>query len=215
MEQSYGQFLANQKDKRRSPGYVRSSMRWARSGGARPFCISREPADTSRTKPRFDALMVARTEPTSPSIPSTRQACASTARKPSSVRTSRSLASRARRRHSHDSRTRRRLERQEQMLTSRPTAVLGRLAKETGGFLLENTNDLGAGVARMKVERTTVLSAGLSVDERRARRHVSKDHREGETVEGDVPRALGVCRRREVASRHVIVIRRAPCLRRS
>ena len=48
------------------------------------------------------------------------------------------------------------LERQEQMLTSRPTAVLGRLAKETGGFLLENTNDLGAGVARMKLERTTL-----------------------------------------------------------
>jgi VWFA-related protein len=47
------------------------------------------------------------------------------------------------------------LERQEQMLTSRPGAVLGRLAKETGGFLLENTNDLGAGVARMQQERTT------------------------------------------------------------
>lgn len=47
------------------------------------------------------------------------------------------------------------LERQEQMLTSRPSAVLGRLAKETGGFLLENTNDLGAGVARMQQERTT------------------------------------------------------------
>jgi VWFA-related protein len=47
------------------------------------------------------------------------------------------------------------LERQEQMLSSRPTAVLGRLSKETGGFLLENTNDLGAGVARMQQERTT------------------------------------------------------------
>jgi VWFA-related protein len=47
------------------------------------------------------------------------------------------------------------LEEQEQMLSSRPTAVLGRLAKETGGFLIENTNDLGAGVARMQQERTT------------------------------------------------------------
>jgi VWFA-related protein len=47
------------------------------------------------------------------------------------------------------------LEKQEEMLTSRPTAVLGRLAKDTGGFLLENTNDLGAGVARMQQERTT------------------------------------------------------------
>ena len=47
------------------------------------------------------------------------------------------------------------LERQEQILTSRPTAALGRLAKETGGFLLENTNNLAAGVARMQQERTT------------------------------------------------------------
>ena len=34
-------------------------------------------------------------------------------------------------------------------------AVLGRLAKETGGFLLENTNDLAAGVARMQQDRTS------------------------------------------------------------
>jgi VWFA-related protein len=47
------------------------------------------------------------------------------------------------------------LERQEQVLSSRPAASLGRLAKETGGFLLENTNDLAAGVARMQQERTT------------------------------------------------------------
>jgi VWFA-related protein len=47
------------------------------------------------------------------------------------------------------------LERQNDLLNSRPGAVLGRLAKDTGGFLLENTNDLGAGVARMQRERTT------------------------------------------------------------
>jgi VWFA-related protein len=47
------------------------------------------------------------------------------------------------------------LDKQEEMLNSRPTAVLGRLAKDTGGFLVENTNDLGAGVARMQRERTT------------------------------------------------------------
>ena len=47
------------------------------------------------------------------------------------------------------------LERQEQILSSRAGAVLGRLAKETGGFLLDNTNNLGAGVARMHQERTT------------------------------------------------------------
>lgn len=46
------------------------------------------------------------------------------------------------------------LERQSQMLSS-GTAVLGRLAKETGGFLLQNTNDLAAGVARMQQERST------------------------------------------------------------
>jgi VWFA-related protein len=47
------------------------------------------------------------------------------------------------------------LERQEQMLVSRPTAVFGRLAKETGGFLVENTNNLTAGVGRMQHERST------------------------------------------------------------
>jgi VWFA-related protein len=52
------------------------------------------------------------------------------------------------------------LENQEQILSSRPTAVLGRLAKETGGFLLDNTNDLSAGVARMQMERTTYYLLG-------------------------------------------------------
>jgi VWFA-related protein len=52
------------------------------------------------------------------------------------------------------------LENQEQLLSSRPTAVLGRLAKDTGGFLVENTNDLSAGVARMQQERTTYYLLG-------------------------------------------------------
>jgi VWFA-related protein len=52
------------------------------------------------------------------------------------------------------------LERQEQILSSRAGAVLGRLAKETGGFLLENTNDLAAGVARMQQDRTTYYLLG-------------------------------------------------------
>jgi VWFA-related protein len=47
------------------------------------------------------------------------------------------------------------LEQQSEMLSSRPAAILGLLAKETGGFLLENTNNLAAGVARMQQERTT------------------------------------------------------------
>jgi VWFA-related protein len=52
------------------------------------------------------------------------------------------------------------LERQEQLLSSRPSAALGRLAKETGGFLIENTNNLAAGVARMQQERTTYYLVG-------------------------------------------------------
>lgn len=47
------------------------------------------------------------------------------------------------------------LERQDQLLSSSPAAALGRLAKDTGGFLLDNTNNLAAGVARMQQERTT------------------------------------------------------------
>lgn len=52
------------------------------------------------------------------------------------------------------------LEQQEQNLSSRPAAVLGRLASETGGFMIDNTNDLGKGVARMQVERTTYFLLG-------------------------------------------------------
>jgi VWFA-related protein len=53
------------------------------------------------------------------------------------------------------------LERQDQLLVSRPTAILGRLAKDTGGFLIENTNDLSAGVARMQRERSTYYLLGF------------------------------------------------------
>jgi len=52
------------------------------------------------------------------------------------------------------------LEKQEQMLSSRPASTLGRLANETGGFMIDNTNDLGKGVARMQVERTTYYLLG-------------------------------------------------------
>ena len=52
------------------------------------------------------------------------------------------------------------LEQQEQALSSRPAAALGRLANETGGFLIDNTNDLGKGVARMQVDRTTYYLLG-------------------------------------------------------
>jgi VWFA-related protein len=52
------------------------------------------------------------------------------------------------------------IERQSDLLSSRPAAVLGRLAKETGGFLIDNTNDLTSGFARMQQERTTYYLVG-------------------------------------------------------
>ena len=52
------------------------------------------------------------------------------------------------------------LEKQEEALSSRPASVLGRLANDTSGFFVDNTNDLGKGVARMQVERTTYYLLG-------------------------------------------------------
>lgn len=47
------------------------------------------------------------------------------------------------------------LERQSDVLSSRIALALGRLANETGGFVIDNTNNLTAGFARMQQERTT------------------------------------------------------------
>jgi VWFA-related protein len=52
------------------------------------------------------------------------------------------------------------LEQQEKLLSSKPSAALGRLAKDTGGFLIENTNNLGAGFARMQRDRSTYYLLG-------------------------------------------------------
>jgi VWFA-related protein len=52
------------------------------------------------------------------------------------------------------------LERQEQLVSSGARAALGRLAKETGGFLLENTNNLSAGIPRIQQERTNYYLLG-------------------------------------------------------
>jgi VWFA-related protein len=52
------------------------------------------------------------------------------------------------------------LEKQEEVLSSRPGSSLGRLANETGGFLTDNTNNLAKGVARMQIERTTYYLLG-------------------------------------------------------
>jgi VWFA-related protein len=50
------------------------------------------------------------------------------------------------------------IERQSDLLSSHVS--LGRLAKETGGFLIDNTNDLTSGFARMQQERTTYYLVG-------------------------------------------------------
>jgi VWFA-related protein len=50
------------------------------------------------------------------------------------------------------------IERQSDLLSS--NVSLGRLAKETGGFLIDNTNDLARGFARMQQERTTYYLLG-------------------------------------------------------
>jgi VWFA-related protein len=50
------------------------------------------------------------------------------------------------------------LEKQEQMLSS--GGALGRLANETGGFLIDNTNNLAKGVTIMQVDRTTYYMLG-------------------------------------------------------
>ena len=52
------------------------------------------------------------------------------------------------------------LERQEQLVSSGARAALGRLAKETGGFLLESTNNLSAGIPRIQQERTNYYLLG-------------------------------------------------------
>jgi VWFA-related protein len=50
------------------------------------------------------------------------------------------------------------IERQSDLLSSQVS--LGRLAKETGGFVIDNTNDLTAGIARMHQERTSYYLLG-------------------------------------------------------
>jgi VWFA-related protein len=78
------------------------------------------------------------------------------------------------------------LERQEQVLSSRPSAVLGRLAKETGGFHIENTNNLGAGINRIQQERANYYLLGYqstkSVLDGKFRRVSVKVKRPGVTV---------------------------------
>ena len=50
------------------------------------------------------------------------------------------------------------IERQSDLLSSRVS--LGRLSSETGGFLIDNTNDLAKGFARMQQERTSYYLLG-------------------------------------------------------
>jgi VWFA-related protein len=78
------------------------------------------------------------------------------------------------------------LERQEQLLISNPTAVLNRLANDTSGFVIENTNNLAAGVARMQQERTTYYLLGYqpanSIMDGKFRRVTVKVNRRNVTV---------------------------------
>jgi VWFA-related protein len=78
------------------------------------------------------------------------------------------------------------LERQEQLLISRPTAVLNRLANDTSGFVIENTNNLAAGVARMQQERTTYYLLGYqptnSIMDGKFRRVTVKVNRRNVTI---------------------------------
>ena len=52
------------------------------------------------------------------------------------------------------------LEQQEKLLSSKPSAALSRIAKDTGGFLIENTNNLSAGLVRMQRDRLTYYLLG-------------------------------------------------------
>ena len=78
------------------------------------------------------------------------------------------------------------LERQEQIMTSASSAILGRLAKETGGLLLENTNNLAAGLARMQHDRTTyyllAYNPSNTAEDKRFRRVTGKVKRSDVTV---------------------------------
>ena len=194
----------NPRDRRHWPGCNQSSMRWARSRAEKRSSISPKSLPiTSRLKPRFDTL-IGRANRANIVVYPVDAAGLRIHSKEAELGRNVTLAGAQGVGDSArgDGPYTKEMERQEQMLSSRPTAVLGRLAKETGGFLLENTNDLGAGCRAHEARTHDLLSAGVPVHERRARRHVSKNRREGEAVEGHVPRAFGVRRHRKVASRH-------------
>lgn len=76
------------------------------------------------------------------------------------------------------------LEQQEQLLSSKPSGALGRLAKKTGGFLVENTNNLSAGLVRMQRDRFTYYLVGYQPTPGTGRRPVEP--------------ALGMARRAEL-----------------
>jgi VWFA-related protein len=157
MEQSYGQFLAESEGQASLAGLRSVVDAMAALQGRKTILYFTENLPiTSRLKPRFDALIGRANRANITVYPvdaaglRVHSSEAELARKVN-LAGAQSLGDATR----PDGPYTKELERQEQLLSSRPTASLGRLAKETGGFLLENTNDLAAGVARMKLERTT------------------------------------------------------------
>jgi VWFA-related protein len=162
MEESYGQFLAEYGGQASLAGLraIVSSLA-ALTGRKSILYFTEDLPITSRLKPRFDALIgeanranitVYPVDAVGLRVHSTEAAI----NRNVTVAGAQGVGDASR----GDGPYTKELERQEQILSSRPTAALGRLARETGGFLLDNTNDLGAGVARMQQERTTYYLLG-------------------------------------------------------
>ena len=155
MEQSYGQFLGESEYRHRLPAAFGRRCDGRAPGRKTILYFTESLPITGRTKPRFDALIGRANRANITVYPVDAAGLRVHGKEAELGRNVMSPAVKGSETTRADGPYTKELERQEQMLTSRPTAVLGRLAKEIGGFLLENTNDLGAGVARMKVERTT------------------------------------------------------------
>ena len=74
------------------------------------------------------------------------------------------------------------LEVNEQMLKSDPSAALGILTGQTGGMLIQNTNDLDSGIGRINDDRRNYYALTYSPTNSRPRRHLPQDRGEGEAA---------------------------------
>jgi VWFA-related protein len=75
------------------------------------------------------------------------------------------------------------LERTEDLMRYQNETGLARLAEDTGGFLVQGTNDIGSGFTAHRRGHAHSLPPHLRAEERRARRQVPVDRREGEAAE--------------------------------